>query len=165
MKVTINSGNFAVVVSGIVKDLMDVSGKAADLVECGITYILQRDGMSAAYKAIIPKGAGTKRGEVAYSADNGAAIQLAVEKALEAYGEFAVEVGEYIPTTPQEMKDAVTKAEDMIKRGVAVNNAIKIAERCGYEVENPTNAKSLAKGIVKLNKFLVEAAKRASGLD
>ena len=64
--------------------------------ESGITYIVQRDGLSAVYKGLLEKG--QKRNTLEFSDETASKFKTALEKALSGYGSFAVEVTEHIPT-------------------------------------------------------------------
>jgi hypothetical protein len=64
--------------------------------ESGITYIVQRDGLSAVYKGLLDKG--QKRNTLEFSDETASKFKTALEKALSGYGSFAVEVTEHVPT-------------------------------------------------------------------
>lgn len=64
--------------------------------EAGITYIVQRDGLSSVYKALLGKG--EKRNTVEFSAENATKFQNALTKVLAQYGDFSVEVDQHTPS-------------------------------------------------------------------
>lgn len=99
IETTFNTGNFALKIAGDFSE--DQKGKA---LISALRYIVQRDGATKAYQALggvrgedgkskLPKD--FERDQVEWSDENGAAMTVAFEKALEPYGSFSVEATKY----------------------------------------------------------------------
>lgn len=103
MNTKIISGNFGIEIEGTIGNgTIDLSEErkgvpVADVIdEAGLTYIVQRDGLSSVYKDLLEKGA--KRNTLDYSSETGAKFASALEKALAPYGDFVVSVEEHVPS-------------------------------------------------------------------
>src|SRR6267143_4633087 len=90
MNTKIISGNFAASISGDLNESAEINvgseespekANVGDVVrEAGITYIVQRDGLSSVYKSLLKKG--EKRNTVEYSDGAAAQFKTSLEKAL-----------------------------------------------------------------------------------
>lgn len=109
MKTTIISGNFSATIDGNLDEAGEINvgseekpetANVGDVVrEAGITYIVQRDGLSSVYKSLLGKG--EKRNTVEFNEANAAKFQTALQGALAQYGEFAVSVEQHVPSEGQ----------------------------------------------------------------
>lgn len=98
MKTTIVSGNFKVEVEGELN-----AEKQEAINEAGVTYIVQRDGLSKVYKDLIgdrkgDDGKPAKRNTVEFDANAATKFGSALEAALAPYGTFVAEVSEHVPS-------------------------------------------------------------------
>lgn len=96
-KVNFTTGNFDLVIEGELN-----ADQQAKALANGITYIVQRDVASKAYRDIAGEGEkkslpkGFERKSVEYSEDNKAAVELAFSEAMAKYGNFTVAVSEHV---------------------------------------------------------------------
>lgn len=93
--------------------------------ESGITYIVQRDGLSAVYKGLLDKG--QKRNTLAFSDETGAKFKTALEKALAGYGDFKVEVSEHVPTAEASPMVRATALIDTMLANADLEQAYRLA--------------------------------------
>lgn len=106
MKTNIISGNFAATIDGELNEDATInvgSEEKPEMVsvgdvirEAGLTYIVQRDGLSTVYKSLLKKG--EKRNTVEFSPEASGQFESALTKALAPYGDFAVSVAEHVPS-------------------------------------------------------------------
>lgn len=106
MKTTIISGNFSATIDGDLNETAQINvgseekpeqQAVGDVIrEAGLTYIVQRDGLSTVYKSLLGKG--EKRNTVEFSPENATKFQSALEKALAPYGAFDVSVDQHVPS-------------------------------------------------------------------
>jgi hypothetical protein len=98
-KINFRTGNFSLDIEGELNE--DQKAKA---LENGITYIVQRDVASAAYRQIAGEGEkktlpkGFERSSVEFNDENAAAVEAAFTKAMEKYGTFTVSVSKHEPS-------------------------------------------------------------------
>ena len=110
-KINFRTGNFSLDIEGELND--DQKAKA---LENGITYIVQRDVASAAYRAIAGEGEKKtlppkfQRNSVEFNDANAAAVEAAFTKAMEKYGTFTVEVSKHEPSEGGSTPGVMAKA-------------------------------------------------------
>lgn len=106
MKTNIISGNFSAAIEGTLNEQASINvgseekpeqANVGDVIrEAGLTYIVQRDGLSKVYKALLGKG--EKRNTVEFSPDTATKFQDALAKSLAPYGDFSVVVDQHEPS-------------------------------------------------------------------
>lgn len=85
--------------------------------ESGMTYIVQRDGLSSVYKGLLDKG--QKRNELAFSEETASKFSEALKKAVAPYGNFTVAIEEHVPTA---------EASPMVRATTLIDFALSNAE-------------------------------------
>lgn len=125
MKTEIISGNFAASIDGELNESATINTgseenpkqeSVGDVVrEAGITYIVQRDGLSSVYKGLLKKG--EKRNTVEYSEDAAGKFKASLEKALQPYGNFTVAMQQHVPTAEASPMVRATAFVDSLSDG------------------------------------------------
>lgn len=119
------SGNFSAEINGDLNESGQINigseenpkqASVGDVIrEAGLTYIVQRDGLSSVYKELLKKG--EKRNTVAFSQDAADKFKASLEKALAQYGTFNVAMTEHVPTAEASPMVRATSFVDSLMDG------------------------------------------------
>ena len=147
MNTDIITGNFNVAVKGELNEAANVRVGGSDekpetktvrqvIDESGVTYITQRDVLSAVYKDLLAKG--QKRNTLAFNAEVGEKFQALATEELAKYGDFEVTVTEHVPTAEA---SPMVRATALIDTMLA-NPELEAAYRMAFGVQGLKNADS-----------------------
>ena len=129
------TGNFTATISGELNEANEIqvgseenpkTATVREVVdESGITYIVQRDGLSAVYKGLLDKG--QKRNTLDFSTETAKKFETALTKALSGYGDFKVEVTEHVPTAEASPMVRATALIDTMLANADLESAYRLA--------------------------------------
>jgi hypothetical protein len=136
MDTSIITGNFTVEVKGELNKGASIRVGGSDekpetktveeiIDESGVTYITQRDVLSAVYKDLLDKK--QKRNELPYSDEVAGKFQSLATKELAPYGDFEVSVTEHVPTAEASPMVRATALIDTMLANADLEQAYRLA--------------------------------------
>lgn len=135
MITNIITGNFSVKIDGELNESAEIQVGSDEnprtatvrqiIDESGLTYITQRDVLSAVYKELLDKG--QKRNTLAFSEEMAQKFGAKAVAELKAYGNFQVSVDEHVPTAEASPMVRATALIDTMLANADLESAYRMA--------------------------------------